>query len=124
MAVHALGRTEEDPIASDLGGVHGTCELQLQAGRPGGVVARHRAPRLHGQPCDASRRAKVRPHTRPGAGLYFWHIFPGSPADTFGLSAPGWLVQATRRRLRMAPSRAVSSAEPVQGGEALRMLFR
>jgi len=41
----------------------------------------------------AERGGPVRPHTRPGEGLYFWHIFPGSPADTFGLTAPGWLVQ-------------------------------
>jgi len=41
----------------------------------------------------AERGGPVRPHTRPGEGLYFWHIFAGSPADTFGLSAPGWLVQ-------------------------------
>jgi len=47
----------------------------------------------------AERGGPVRPHTRPGAGLYFWHIFPGSPADTFGLSAPGWLVQVDDEEL-------------------------
>merc|ERR1719188_94957 len=41
----------------------------------------------------AERGGPVPPHTRPGEGLYFWYIFPGSPADTFGLAAPGWLVQ-------------------------------
>mmetsp|Transcript_11262 Transcript_11262/g.26579 ORF Transcript_11262/g.26579 Transcript_11262/m.26579 type:complete len:1017 (+) Transcript_11262:1-3051(+) len=40
----------------------------------------------------AERGGPVPPHARPGEGLYFWYIFPGSPADTFGLMAPGWLV--------------------------------
>lgn len=41
----------------------------------------------------AERGGPLLPHTRPGEGLYFWHVFPGSPADTFGIKAPGWLVQ-------------------------------
>jgi len=41
----------------------------------------------------AERGGPVPPHAQPGEGLYYWYIFPGSPADTFGLVAPGWLVQ-------------------------------
>lgn len=41
----------------------------------------------------AERGGPLHPHARPGEGLYYWYIFPGSPADTFGLVAPGWLVQ-------------------------------
>eukprot|EP00929_Paragymnodinium_shiwhaense_P101545 TRINITY_DN64701_c0_g1_i1.p1 TRINITY_DN64701_c0_g1~~TRINITY_DN64701_c0_g1_i1.p1 ORF type:complete len:1087 (+),score=246.26 TRINITY_DN64701_c0_g1_i1:172-3432(+) len=41
----------------------------------------------------AERGGPVLPHTQPGQGLYFWYIFPGSPADTFGVTGPGWLVQ-------------------------------
>mmetsp|Transcript_92212 Transcript_92212/g.192818 ORF Transcript_92212/g.192818 Transcript_92212/m.192818 type:complete len:1083 (+) Transcript_92212:50-3298(+) len=41
----------------------------------------------------SERGGPVRPHAQPGQGLYFWHIFDGSPADTFGLRPPGWLVQ-------------------------------
>jgi len=47
----------------------------------------------------AERGGPLRPHTRPGAGLYYWHIFPGSPADTFSLIAPGWLVQVDDEEL-------------------------
>eukprot|EP00927_Polykrikos_kofoidii_P072471 TRINITY_DN68587_c0_g1_i1.p1 TRINITY_DN68587_c0_g1~~TRINITY_DN68587_c0_g1_i1.p1 ORF type:complete len:1221 (+),score=175.31 TRINITY_DN68587_c0_g1_i1:79-3663(+) len=41
----------------------------------------------------AERGGPVLPHARPGQGLYFWYIFPGSPADTFSIAGPGWLVQ-------------------------------
>mmetsp|Transcript_22583 Transcript_22583/g.52603 ORF Transcript_22583/g.52603 Transcript_22583/m.52603 type:complete len:1114 (+) Transcript_22583:59-3400(+) len=44
----------------------------------------------------AERGGPALPHTQPGRGLYFWYIFPGSPADTFGLldtRFTGWLMQ-------------------------------
>jgi len=41
----------------------------------------------------AERGGPVLSHTRAGEGLYFWYVLPGSPANTFGLMAPGWLVQ-------------------------------
>merc|ERR1711924_461836 len=41
----------------------------------------------------AERGGPALQHTRPGEGLYFWYIFPGSPADTFGIAGPGWLMQ-------------------------------
>jgi len=41
----------------------------------------------------AERGGPMLPHAQPGQGLYFWYIFPGSPADTFGVLGPGWLVQ-------------------------------
>ncbi|CAE8709373.1 unnamed protein product [Polarella glacialis] len=41
----------------------------------------------------AERGGPALPNSQPGQGLYFWYVFPGSPADTFELAAPGWLVQ-------------------------------
>merc|ERR1712232_184591 len=26
-------------------------------------------------------------------GMYFWHVLPGSPADTFAFPCPGWLAE-------------------------------
>merc|ERR1712187_477855 len=41
----------------------------------------------------AERGGPMPKHAEPGQGLYFWYVYPGSPADTFGVLAPGWLVQ-------------------------------
>merc|ERR1712048_1476214 len=41
----------------------------------------------------AERGGPVLEHTKPGQGLYFWYIFSGSPAETFGVTGPGWLIQ-------------------------------
>jgi len=89
----------------------GTCRLLVFQG----VVLRH-TPRA-----VAERGGPVRAHTRPGQGLYFWYVFPGSPADTFGVAAPGWLVQVDEEPVNTIDELLVAvRAGKFQGREWLR----
>lgn len=72
----------------------------------------------------AERGGPTLPFTRPGQGLYFWYIYPGSPADTFSFADSramrnlGWLVQLNNeptpsidRLLEIIHSGALSGCE-------------
>mmetsp|Transcript_47675 Transcript_47675/g.113559 ORF Transcript_47675/g.113559 Transcript_47675/m.113559 type:complete len:1090 (-) Transcript_47675:48-3317(-) len=72
----------------------------------------------------AERGGPTLPFTRPGQGLYFWYIYPGSPADTFSFADSramrnlGWLVQlnneptpSIERLLEIIHSGALSGCE-------------
>ena len=72
----------------------------------------------------AERGGPTLAFTRPGQGLYFWYIYPGSPADTFSFADSramrnlGWLVQlnneptpSIERLLEIIHSGALSGCE-------------
>ncbi|CAE6955437.1 NMA111, partial [Symbiodinium sp. KB8] len=75
----------------------------------------------------AERGGPTLPFTRPGQGLYFWYIYPGSPADTFSFADSramrnlGWLVQlnneptpSIERLLEIIHSGALSGCLSIQ----------